>query len=220
MRITNAMRNRIQNVVNEKRHAAIEETRKDTIAKQEEFDKAWQKILDEANEKAVKEAELEKRSYSVRLERIELREESARKNIDRLSELKSLDSAYNLVMKEAEKRLADIVSSADFSRILISWIAEAAIGLDRKEAKVSFSEKAPVDEGMLREAEKLVKEETGADVSLSLDSSRVSSPGVILTSIDGKVSYNNQLDVRMRRYSRDIRRIIQEENAGQNSRKS
>ena len=190
---------------------------KDIVRKAEEECK---KIIDEANEKAVKEAELEKRSYSVRLERIELREESARKNIDRLSELKSLDSAYNLVMKEAEKRLADIVSSADFSRILISWIAEAAIGLDRKEAKVSFSEKAPVDEGMLREAEKLVKKETGADVSLSLDSSRVSSPGVILTSIDGKVSYNNQLDVRMRRYSRDIRRIIQEENAGQNSRKS
>ncbi len=190
---------------------------KDIVRKAEEECK---KIIDEANEKAVKEAELEKRSYSVRLDRIELREESARKNIDRLSELKSLDSAYNLVMKEAEKRLADIVSSADFSRILISWIAEAAIGLDRKEAKVSFSEKAPVDEGMLREAEKLVKKETGADVSLSLDSSRVSSPGVILTSIDGKVSYNNQLDVRMRRYSRDIRRIIQEENAGQNSRKS
>ena len=183
---------------------------KDIVRKAEEECK---KIIDEANEKAVKEAELEKRSYSVRLDRIELREESARKNIDRLSELKSLDSAYNLVMKEAEKRLADIVSSADFSRILISWIAEAAIGLDRKEAKVSFSEKAPVDEGMLREAEKLVKKETGADVSLSLDSSRVSSPGVILTSIDGKVSYNNQLDVRMRRYSRDIRRIIQEENA-------
>lgn len=190
---------------------------KDIVRKAEEECK---KIIDEANEKAVKEAELEKRSYSVRLERIEQREESARKNIDRLSELKSLDSAYNLVMKEAEKRFADIVSSADFSRILISWIAEAAIGLDRKEAKVSFSEKAPVDEGMLREAEKLVKKETGADVSLSLDSSRVSSPGVILTSIDGKVSYNNQLDVRMRRYSRDIRRIIQEENAGQNSRKS
>lgn len=190
---------------------------KDIVRKAEEECK---KIIDEANEKAVKEAELEKRSYSVRLDRIELREESARKNIDRLSELKSLDSAYNLVMKEAEKRLADIVSSADFSRILISWIAEAAIGLDRKEAKVSFSEKAPVYEGMLREAEKLVKKETGADVSLSLDSSRVSSPGVILTSIDGKVSYNNQLDVRMRRYSRDIRRIIQEENAGQNSRKS
>ena len=190
---------------------------KDIVRKAEEECK---KIIDEANEKAVKEAELEKRSYSVRLDRIELREESARQNIDRLSELKSLDSAYNLVMKEAEKRLADIVSSADFSRILISWIAEAAIGLDRKEAKVSFSEKAPVDEGMLREAEKLVKKETGADVSLSLDSSRVSSPGVILTSIDGKVSYNNQLDVRMRRYSRDIRRIIQEENAGQNSRKS
>ena len=51
MRINNVMRNRIQNVVNAKRYAAIEEARKDIIAKQEEFDKARQKILDEANAK-------------------------------------------------------------------------------------------------------------------------------------------------------------------------
>lgn len=51
MRITNVMRNRIQDVVNEKRRAAIEEARKDITAKQEVFDKARQKILDEANAK-------------------------------------------------------------------------------------------------------------------------------------------------------------------------
>ena len=51
-----------------------------------------------------------------------------------------------------------------------------------------------------------------------LDTERLSGEGVVLTSMDGKVSYNNQLDVRMRRYSRDIKRIVQEENARQNSR--
>ena len=71
---------------------------------------------------------------------------------------------------------------------------------------------------MLRAAEHLVKKETGADVQLSIDPERLSGAGVVLSSMDGKVSYNNQLDVRMRRYSRDIRRIVQEENARQNSR--
>ena len=51
MRINSVMRNRIQNVVNAKRHMAIEEARKDIIAKQEEFDEKRQKILDEANAK-------------------------------------------------------------------------------------------------------------------------------------------------------------------------
>lgn len=51
MRINNVMRNRIQNVVDAKRCAAINEARKDIIAKQEEFDEKRQKILDEANAK-------------------------------------------------------------------------------------------------------------------------------------------------------------------------
>lgn len=51
MRINSVMRNRIQNVVNEKRLIAINEARKDIIAKQEEFDEKRQKILDEANAK-------------------------------------------------------------------------------------------------------------------------------------------------------------------------
>ena len=175
-------------------------------------------ILSDARERAEKEARMEKRSYSVRLEQIEAREESARRSIDRLSELRSLDSAYREVMDEVNRRLSAALSSPSFESVMIGWIAEAAIGLDRKEAKVAFSEKTPVTDGMLRRAESLVKEETGAELSLSLDPQRLTGPGVVLSSLDGKVSYNNQLDVRMRRYSRDIRRIVQEENARQNSR--
>lgn len=51
MRVTSVMRKRIQNTVEEKRRAAVEEARKDTIAKQEEFEEKRQKILDETNAK-------------------------------------------------------------------------------------------------------------------------------------------------------------------------
>ena len=192
-----------------------EERAKETIAASE---KEAEAIIAEAREKAVREAEMEKRSYSVRLEQIQAREESARRGIDRLSELKGLDTVYKDVMEEVDKRLQEEIASPSFSSVLVSWIAEAAIGLDRKEARVSFSEKTPVTVDMLREAEQLVRKETGASVSLTLDTERLSGAGVVLSSMDGKVSYNNQLDVRMRRYSRDIRKIVQEENARQNSR--
>ena len=191
-------------------------------AKADEIEKASEKeaeaIISEARERAEREASLEKRSYSVRLEQIQAREESARRSIDRLAELKGLDSAYKEVMEEVDRRLQKKITEPSFSSVLVSWIAEAAIGLDRKEAKVSFSEKTPVTQDMLRRSEELVKKETGADVHLDLDTERLSGAGVVLSSMDGKVSYNNQLDVRMRRYSRDIRRIVQEENARQNSR--
>ena len=175
-------------------------------------------IIREAEERAKREAGLEMHSYELRLEQIELREESARKNIDRLSELRSLDAAYTQVMEEVSRRLEAAMADPSFSSVLVDWIAEAVIGLDRKEARVAFSQRTPVDEDTLRRAEERVKEMVGADVSLSIDPKRLSGPGIVVTSIDGKVSYNNQLDVRLRRYSRDIRRIVQEENARQNSR--
>ena len=200
----------IQGILSEARAKAEE-----TVNKAESEAEA---IIREGHERAEREAEMEKRSYSVRLEQIQAREESARRGIDRLSELKSLDSVYRDVMAEVDRRLQAEIESPAFSSVLVSWIAEAAIGLDRKEAKVSFSEKTPVSEEMLRKAEALVKKETGASVVLTLDTERLSGAGVVLSSMDGKVSYNNQLDVRMRRYSRDIRRIVQEENARQNSR--
>ena len=196
----------------------LQEAREKAASVAAASEKEAEAIIAEARERAEREASMERRSFSVRLEQIEAREESARRSIDRLVELRSLDAAYKEVMEEVEKRLAAKLASSSFSSVLVSWIAEAAIGLDRKEARVSFSEKTPVTAGMLREAEDLVKKETGAAVTLSLDTERLSGAGVVLTSLDGKVSYNNQLDVRMRRYSRDIRRIVQEENARQNSR--
>lgn len=175
-------------------------------------------IVKEAELRAEKEKSSAEKSYALRLEQIKLREESARRNIDRLSELKNLDTAYKEIMAEAESRIAAKMAEPSFSDVLVDWIAEAAIGLDRKEAKVAFSVKTPVTDGMLRAAEDKVRELTGAAVRLSIDPIRIGGAGVMLSSLDGKVSYNNQLEVRIRRYQRDIKRIVQEENARENSR--
>ena len=53
-------------------------------------------------------------------------------------------------------------------------------------------------------------EKTGFSVSLQLDDAPVSGWGVQLSSLDGKVYFNNQLDVRLRRMAKDIKKIIQE----------
>ena len=175
-------------------------------------------IIREAEERAKREAGLEKHSYELRLEQIELREESAKRNIDRLSELKNLDSSYKEIMAEVERRIDKRMGEPGFSDVIVDWIAEAAIGLDRKDAKVAFSVRTPVTDEILQRAEKKVLDLTGAEVNLTIDPVRISGAGVMLSSMDGKVSYNNQLGVRIRRYQRDIKRIVQEENARENSR--
>ncbi len=175
-------------------------------------------ILADAETRARKGVEAEERSLDLRLEQIRLRKESARKSMDRISELRSLDSSYSEVMDEVSRRLGQLTGRPEFRSVLISWIVEAVIGLDRREAKVAFSEKTPVTSDMLREAEAEVRRRTGASVTLSEDPERLSDGGISVSSLDGKVSYNNQLPVRIRRFQRDIKRIIQEENARQNSR--
>ena len=97
MRINNVMRNRIQNVVNAKRYAAIEEVRKDIIAKQEEFEEKRQKILDEANAKLWELVN----EYDARLP---YRNEKPREK----SELINYSSFKILDTEEVTKRVAEI----------------------------------------------------------------------------------------------------------------
>ena len=177
-------------------------------------------IVQAADGKAREAAESESGSYAQRLEALSLKEENSRRNIDRVAELKSLDSANTVVMKAVREELERRIQEPSFSDVLVLWIAEAAIGLDRSEAKVAYGRRTPVTEEMLRKAEAKAEEVTGNPVRLSLNPVRLQGDGVVVSALDGKVSYNNQLEVRMRRFQRDIRRIVQEENARENSRNS
>ncbi len=191
----------------------------------DEARKKAEKILSDAREEAgriesdaalqaEKKINEERRAIELRLEAIKLKEESAKRNMDRLTELKTMDASFDRVMSSVYASFSSMAEKGELDDCLVAWISEASLGLDRTEAIVSFSSAAPVSEAMLRKAEKDVFEKTGATVHLTLGSKMVSEIGIIVSSTDGKVSYNNLLSSRIRRFMKDIRKIIQEENAG------
>lgn len=169
-------------------------------------------------EEAARLTEAEWRSVRLRENQIAMKEESAKRSIDRLSELRNMDASFKKVRDEVDARIENLAKEGKLSSHLISWIVEAVIGLDRKSAVVSFSPRAVVTKEMLDEASTIVKRMTGSSVTLSLDDKMIGEIGVVVTSLDGKVSYENVVSVRIRRYLKEIRKIIQEENERQNSR--
>lgn len=166
--------------------------------------------IDAAKDKAEHERQIERKANALRLEQVRLKGESTKRNASRKAALHRMDVCYDVIMERVRDKLLSFSETEDFKRILVDWVAEAAIGLDLPKAKVSSSLKAPVTDAMLRNAEKQVKEFTGADISLSLDTRPTQTVGVIVSSPDGKVSYNNLVDVRLRRFDRDIKQLVEE----------
>lgn len=166
--------------------------------------------IDAAKARAEREREIERKANAIRLEQVRLKGESAKRNTARKASLHRMDVCYDVILDRVKTRLQTLYGTKEFSSVLVDWIAEAAIGLDLPQAKVSSSPKVPVTEAMLLDARRKVKELTGADVSLSLDTRPSQGVGVVVSSPDGKVSYNNLVDVRLRRFDRDIKQLVEE----------
>lgn len=164
------------------------------------------KILDEAHQRSVQEIEAEKRAFQQKMKQIELRLQANMASVKRKASLRQIDESYLSVMRRVREKM----QCKTIEPFLSSWIAEAALGLDLKEAKVSSSKQCPVTEKHLKEAAQLVKKHTGSEVVLSLDPRPIRSLGVVLSSLDDKVSFNNQVEIRLRRFDRVIRTMIQE----------
>lgn len=163
-----------------------------------------------AHDKAEHERQVERKANALRLEQVRLKGESTKRNVSRKATLRRMDVCYDVILDRAQKKLQALTGTKGFSKILVDWISEAAIGLDLPEAKVSGSPKFPVTDAMLDKAEAQVKELTGATVSLSIDPRPTQTVGVVVSSPDGKVSYNNLVDVRLRRFDRDIKQLVEE----------
>ena len=91
-------------------------------------------IAEEGFEEAMKQVESEKRSFRLREHQIALREESAKRSIDRLSELKNMDTAYQLVSEEVERKIAKLAESGENPKG--SGCAHHAEGGDRECGKL------------------------------------------------------------------------------------
>ncbi len=158
-------------------------------------------LLDEARQKAAEQAEaIKKRALSAADLEIKRRSMGAR------------DAVMREIVNRVEKRLATIIDDAPrYRSILIDWIAEAAVGLGAESAEVNASERerALIDADVLAEASAKAQAQTNKPMTLTLSAGQpLKSQGVVLTAVDGRTAFNNQVKTRLQRRQRQIRTLI------------
>ncbi len=157
-------------------------------------------ILDEARSKAAEQVESIKRKAISGVE-LEIKRRS----------LQVRDSLIQDLTDRVEQRLAAMIDGPDYRTVLTNWIVEAAIGLDAEAATVNASqrERPLIDTAMLEQARQAVLSKTGKHVTLTLsDAPPLKGQGVVLTSHDGRMAFNNQVRTRMLRKQRQMHRLI------------
>jgi vacuolar-type H+-ATPase subunit E/Vma4 len=153
--------------------------------------------------------EQEQKATAKRLDQIARMEESTLRNLQRRHEVSYSERLRSMVIDLVSQQMADLVKKPEYRNVLIGWIAEAAVGLDLPEAQVACSFREHIDEQILHEAEALVKQATGRAVQLRLCDHVLSSQGIEVSSLDGKIAYNNQVATRLIRHERDLKEFME-----------
>ncbi len=172
----------------------------------EEAQASAKAILAEAQSRIEAQNALLARELEQKLKLIALRLETNKASARRKAILTEVDARYQAVMD----RVVELIDAKRVLAHLPQWIAEATLGLDLREAKVASSRKAAVTEEHLKSAAALIKAATGGEVTLHLDPKPLTGLGVVVSSMDETVSFNNQVEIRLRRFDRIIRTLIQE----------
>lgn len=128
--------------------------------------------------------------------------------------LRVRDRIINQVLKLVKEGLKKMTGNPEYTAVLQDLIVEAAIGLNLDRASVNASEieRNKIDDQTLKRAEKEFKTLTGREISLEIASEPpLPSQGIVLTSPDKRIAFNNQVATRMLRYQSEIRKMISRE---------
>lgn len=180
------------------------------------------RIAAEAREAAAKRREIsgeecrtiEAQAHARTAERLEALDRSTRSRVSveaRRARLRVRDRIISRALEATRNRLAALAGTDDYRRMLVGWIAEAAIGLGEAEAEVNATaaEREALDPALLAEAEREVLQSVGRKVHLALSSAQpLLGQGVVLTAANGRVAYNNQVATRLLREQTRIRSLI------------
>lgn len=115
-----------------------------------------------------------------------------------------LDVKEEMIQKafeEAEKKLAEITSSKEYSRIMMNVIKEGVESISGNSAEVVIrKEDVEISKAVLGELSKKLK------VDITLSGNHIESQGgAIIRSKDGKIEVNNTFESRMRRMRDELR---------------
>lgn len=167
-------------------------------------------IIVQSKHKIEKELVKEDKAFTDRCAIENLKVKSAKKAAERKIQLSLLEKQYNTLFSSVNDKVYALLEGESGKLLLEKWMLEAVLGLGLDEAKISFAANYPITKEMLLNVEKAAKKDYNLELKLQLDSRRLIVAGVVATSLDGKVSFNNQVDVRLRRFDRDIKIAIQE----------
>lgn len=157
-------------------------------------------LVDEARAKATAQAETIKHRAAAEVDR----------EIKRRA-LKMRDALMHDIVARTEKQLASLIDGPDYRTVLANWIAEAAVGLGVEAAQVNASarELSLIDASLLTEVAQRVTAETGKPMALTMSTAGpLEGQGVVLTSADGRMAFNNQVATRIGRKQREIQALI------------
>jgi len=181
-------------------------------------------------EKILKDAETqaeEKKKYAEKQAQSILKEAEQRARSQADSVRKKILSGVQLEVKRRIMRVRDrvlgeildrvkgefrkMINTPRYREVLLGWIVEGALGLDAPSIiiKVSREELSVIDNDILNKAEDKVREVTGKKVTFQLsDDDPLSVQGVMLSTEDGRMIFNNMVQTRILRKQREIRKLV------------
>jgi len=178
----------------------LEQARQQADQRRGETERRIRELTEETDQAAARYGELAAR-----------RSESLINTESRRLALKAREELNRRVLGRAREILSDLMGTPAYDKVLARWIAEGALGVNLPEALVRCSFRENLTDQILRQAEKLILHETGRKVKLApAPGDPLSEQGAEVISPDRRISFNNQVTTRMRRYDQDLKRIISE----------
>ena len=164
------------------------------------------KILDSKIENIKKETD---QKISDKIKEIERQTESTIKTETRRQKLKNLEKLNSMIKKILKDKMRKMIGTDEYNDFIAELIAEGALAVGEDRVFVNFSSLEKVDDKILAKASDYIKTNTGKDIEIAISGkSRLMDQGIVVESENGRISYNNQIETRLRRFDEDVKGVI------------
>ena len=171
------------------------------VSQREQYtDKKIESMSNEARQKAAGQGEMI-RSKAISQAELEIKRRR----------LRARNEIICRIMSMVEQKLGLMISNDMYREVLIGWIVEAALALNINTATISASaeERAVIDESLIDEVQARIQQSGSRSMTIRLADEPASAlQGIILTTENGRMAYNNQVKTQLLRRQRDIQRLI------------
>ena len=146
---------------------------------------------------------------SQKLKEIRLTRENYMKNMERSHQGEELKNLKKYSQKALFEEMAKKIGTREYEKAVIYWIAEGAIALDADKVRVATSKKETITNEIIEKAVAIVEKAVSRKVEIQIDKKPLTTQGVVVSSVDGKIAYNNSINVRFMRLRVDFERVLE-----------